>query len=118
MSSANNSVTGGSYPNTPQKPDDVADESLDDLKATIREAQASTHVVSCLPKDKLLDTHIPGSMSFCCHRATQHTVLEFRLLYCLVFKLLCTCGWATPHACVVCVVANLCRAPVPASANR
>ena len=41
-------MTGGSYPNTPQKPDDMADESIDDLKATIREAQASTSAVSCL----------------------------------------------------------------------
>ncbi len=41
-------MTGGSYPNTPQKTDDAADESLDDLKATIREAQASTYALSCV----------------------------------------------------------------------
>lgn len=41
MSSATNSVTGGSFPNTPQKPDDVSNDGLDDARATIAEAQAS-----------------------------------------------------------------------------
>jgi hypothetical protein len=36
-------VTGGSpLPGTPQKPDDYANDGLDDVKATIAEAQVST----------------------------------------------------------------------------
>ena len=42
-SSANNSVGGGSpLPGTPQKPDEYANDGLDDLKATIKQAQVST----------------------------------------------------------------------------
>ena len=41
VTSATNSVTGGSFPSTPQKPDDIVNDGLDDVKATIAEAQAS-----------------------------------------------------------------------------
>ena len=44
VSSANNS-----FPGTPQKPDDVANDRMDDVKATIAEAQASHLVPGFLP---------------------------------------------------------------------